>query len=225
MREPSTTTRFWGCASCSCSPVSTPYLGGGIRAREPCGQCRTAPTDRRDATLIPAFIEDLLRVDGPVPFAPRVTTRDVEIAGRMVLKDTTVMLSYSSADRDPTRYPDADEVHLDGKAVHFAFGRGPHRCLGFTPRPARTAARPRGVARPDPRVHVGRRPDTPDPLAHWDDEPVVGTREHHPPREEIQRSARGPSAHVGDDLFRHPLHVVEVGVDVSRRGVGPPRCR
>ena len=83
-----------------------------------------------DTTLIPAFIEDLLRVDGPVPFAPRVTTRDVEIAGRMVLKDTTVMLSYGSADRDPTRYPDADEVHLDGKAVHFAFGRGPHRCLG-----------------------------------------------------------------------------------------------
>lgn len=83
-----------------------------------------------DATLIPAFIEDLLRVDGPVPFAPRVTTEDVEIAVRLVPKDTTVMLSYGSADRDPRRYDDADVVHLDSKAVHFAFGRGPHRCLG-----------------------------------------------------------------------------------------------
>jgi cytochrome P450 len=83
-----------------------------------------------DFTLIPAFIEDLLRVDGPVPFAPRVTTEEVEIAGRVVPKDTTVMLSYGSADRDPARYEDADEVHVDGKAVHFAFGRGPHRCLG-----------------------------------------------------------------------------------------------
>jgi cytochrome P450 len=83
-----------------------------------------------DFTLIPGFIEDLLRVDGPVPFAPRVTTEEVEIAGRMVPKDTTVMLSYGSADRDPRRYDDADEVHLESKNVHFAFGRGPHRCLG-----------------------------------------------------------------------------------------------
>jgi cytochrome P450 len=83
-----------------------------------------------DFSLIPAFIEEILRVDGPVPFAPRVTTEEVEVAGRVVPKDTTVMLSYGSADRDPRRYEDADEVHLDSKAVHFAFGRGPHRCLG-----------------------------------------------------------------------------------------------
>jgi cytochrome P450 len=83
-----------------------------------------------DYSLIPAFIEDILRVDGPVPFAPRVTTEEVEVAGRVVPKDTTVMLAYGSADRDPRRYDDADNVHLDSKAVHFAFGRGPHRCLG-----------------------------------------------------------------------------------------------
>jgi cytochrome P450 len=83
-----------------------------------------------DFTLIPAFIEDLLRVDGPVPFAPRVTTEEVEVAGRVLPKDTRVMLSYGSADRDPRRYDDADEVQLDDKKVHFAFGRGPHRCLG-----------------------------------------------------------------------------------------------
>lgn len=83
-----------------------------------------------DHSVIPAFIEDILRVDGPVPFAPRVTTEEVEIAGKVVPKDTTVMLSYGSADRDPSRYRDADEVHLEGKVVHFAFGRGPHRCLG-----------------------------------------------------------------------------------------------
>jgi cytochrome P450 len=83
-----------------------------------------------DFSLIPAFIEDMLRVDGPVPFAPRVTTEKTEVAGRVLPKDTTVMLSYGSADRDPRRYQDADEVHLDTKVVHFAFGRGPHRCLG-----------------------------------------------------------------------------------------------
>jgi cytochrome P450 len=94
-----------------------------------------ADTDLRhrisaDFSLIPAFIEEILRVDGPVPFAPRVTTEEVEVAGRVVPKDTRVMLSYGSADRDPRRYDDADEVKLDDKVVHFAFGRGPHRCLG-----------------------------------------------------------------------------------------------
>ncbi|MBJ7336543.1 cytochrome P450 [Mycolicibacterium sp.] len=83
-----------------------------------------------DFSLIPAFIEEILRVDGPVPFAPRVTTEEVEVAGRVVPKGTRVMLSYGSADRDPRRYADADAVRLDEKAVHFAFGRGPHRCLG-----------------------------------------------------------------------------------------------
>jgi len=92
------------------------------------GELRRRVTD--DFSLIPAFIEDILRVDGPVPFAPRVTTEEVEVAGRVLPKDTTVMLSYGSADRDPLRYENADEVHLDGKVAHFAFGRGPHRCLG-----------------------------------------------------------------------------------------------
>jgi cytochrome P450 len=92
------------------------------------GELRRRVAD--DFSLIPAFIEDILRVDGPVPFAPRVTTEEVEVAGRVLPKDTTVMLSYGSADRDPLRYDNADEVHLDGKVAHFAFGRGPHRCLG-----------------------------------------------------------------------------------------------
>jgi len=83
-----------------------------------------------DFALIPNFIEDILRVDPPAPFAPRMTTEDIEVEGRVVPKNTSVMLSYGSADRDPRRYEGADEVHLDNKVPHFAFGRGPHRCLG-----------------------------------------------------------------------------------------------
>jgi len=85
---------------------------------------------RDDYSLIPAFIEDLLRVDGPVPFTPRVTTREVVVADHLIPKGTTVMMSYGSADRDPRRFNNPDEIHLDSKNVHFAFGRGPHRCLG-----------------------------------------------------------------------------------------------
>src|SRR6201999_1616536 len=57
-----------------------------------------------DFTLIPTFDEEIWSVDGPVPFAPRVTTEEVEVGVRFVPKDTTVMLSYGSADPDPRRY-------------------------------------------------------------------------------------------------------------------------
>jgi cytochrome P450 len=83
-----------------------------------------------DYELIPNFIEEQLRVEVPVPFAPRVTTEDIELAGVLVPKNSDVMLSYGSANRDPRRYEDADTVHIDTRSAHFAFGRGPHRCLG-----------------------------------------------------------------------------------------------
>ncbi|CAA0137553.1 Putative cytochrome P450 143 [Mycolicibacterium vanbaalenii] len=83
-----------------------------------------------DHSLIPAFIEEILRVESPVPFTNRVTTEEVEVAGHVLPKDARVLLSYGSADRDPRRYPKADDVQIDRKSAHFAFGRGPHRCLG-----------------------------------------------------------------------------------------------
>ncbi|OSC31623.1 cytochrome P450 [Mycobacterium europaeum] len=83
-----------------------------------------------DYSLIPYFIEEQLRVDSPVPFAPRVATEDVEIAGCPVAKDTTILISLGGANRDPHQYPDPDTVHLDKQPPHFAFSRGPHRCLG-----------------------------------------------------------------------------------------------
>lgn len=83
-----------------------------------------------DYSLIPYFIEEQLRVDPPVPFAPRVATEDVVVAGCPVAKDTTVLISYGCANHDPQQYSDVDEVHLERRPPHFAFGRGPHRCLG-----------------------------------------------------------------------------------------------
>ena len=37
-----------------------------------------------DPAVIPAAVEELLRVDGPLVFVPRVTTQDVEVAGQLV---------------------------------------------------------------------------------------------------------------------------------------------
>lgn len=78
---------------------------------------------------IPTFIEELLRVDGPVPYAPRVTTEEVHVGGVAIPAGSTCWLSFGAANRDPDRYDDPDTIH-DDRTNHFAFGRGPHRCLG-----------------------------------------------------------------------------------------------
>src|ERR1700752_3719914 len=71
----------------------------------------------------------LLRVDGPVPFVPRKTTEAVGVGGFDIPAGSSCLLSFGAANRDPERYHGPDIVH-DSRASHFAFGRGPHRCLG-----------------------------------------------------------------------------------------------
>jgi cytochrome P450 len=83
-----------------------------------------------DFDRIPDFVDEILRVEGPVPFTPRVTTEDVTVAGVELPKGTQVLLAYGAANRDSVRYDDPDTVHIDRRSAHFAFGRGPHRCLG-----------------------------------------------------------------------------------------------
>jgi cytochrome P450 len=82
-----------------------------------------------DEDAIPHFIEELLRVDPPVPYIPRVTTGDVDMAGVTIPAGSQCWLGIGTANHDPERYPETDALH-DTRSNHFAFGRGPHRCLG-----------------------------------------------------------------------------------------------
>ncbi|WP_245849052.1 cytochrome P450 [Mycobacterium palustre] len=75
------------------------------------------------------FIEEVLRINPPIPYAPRVTTAEVNVAGVTIPAGSTCWLGFGTANRDPDRYPDADVIH-QRRNNHFAFGRGPHRCLG-----------------------------------------------------------------------------------------------
>jgi cytochrome P450 len=82
-----------------------------------------------DEDAIPDFIEETLRVDSLVPYVPRVTTGDVDVAGVTIPAGSQCWLGMGTANHDPERYPDTDALH-DTRTNHFAFGRGPHRCLG-----------------------------------------------------------------------------------------------
>jgi cytochrome P450 len=77
-------------------------------------------------SLITPFVEEVLRLEGPVPVVPRVTTADVEVAGTTIPAGSHVLLVLATANRD--HYP--HELDLTAKPRHFAFGGGIHRCLG-----------------------------------------------------------------------------------------------
>jgi cytochrome P450 len=86
---------------------------------------------RRDPKLIPAAIEELLRLYSPYRGFARTATRDVEIGGRKIKRGEPIALLFTSANRDEDAFANADQFDITRPAnKHMAFGRGPHQCAG-----------------------------------------------------------------------------------------------
>lgn len=84
--------------------------------------------------LLPAAIEELLRLTSPVQCLARTLTSDTTVHGRTIPSGRKVLLLYGSANRDPREFgPGADEFEVERGspgARHLAFAIGPHHCLG-----------------------------------------------------------------------------------------------
>ena len=86
---------------------------------------------RADPSLIPAALEESLRLRSPFLQAGRVTTRDVTIAGETIPANRFVMAWILSANHDDRRFPDPERFDLHRQTTgHIAFGHGVHFCLG-----------------------------------------------------------------------------------------------
>jgi len=87
---------------------------------------------RADPELVPNAVEEFLRWDGPVHLATvRFTASPTVIGGVEIPAGEVVLVSLTSANRDPDRYPDADALDVRRQAAsHLAFGHGIHHCLG-----------------------------------------------------------------------------------------------
>ncbi len=88
---------------------------------------------RADPALIGPAIDELLRYDGPIEIGiVRFTTDDVELGGVVIPGGgEAVLLSLGAADRDPSRFPEADRIDLQRRDPgHVAFGHSLHFCLG-----------------------------------------------------------------------------------------------
>lgn len=82
--------------------------------------------------MIPGAIEELLRYLTIVHLVvARVAREDIEIGGVTIPAGEGILPLNFSADRDDTRFPDADTFDIDRDARgHVAFGYGVHQCLG-----------------------------------------------------------------------------------------------
>ncbi len=86
---------------------------------------------RGDRSLIPAYVEELLRIEHSTSLVGRICTRDTEIAGVPVEEGDIVLLSLAAANHDPARFPDPETYDPSRMAPpNIAFGWGRHRCLG-----------------------------------------------------------------------------------------------
>jgi cytochrome P450 len=81
--------------------------------------------------VIPNGIEELLRIEAPSPVQGRWTTREVELHGTTIPKDSKVLLLTGSAGRDERAFPDPDRLDVRRTMQHHvSFGYGIHFCVG-----------------------------------------------------------------------------------------------
>lgn len=87
---------------------------------------------RAEPSLIPAAVEEFLRLYTPYRGFARTSNRDVTIRGRTIPADEPIALVYASANRDEDVFDDAEHFRLDRPNMKdsLAFGRGPHMCVG-----------------------------------------------------------------------------------------------
>ena len=87
---------------------------------------------RDDASLLPAAVEEFLRLYTPYRGFARTATHDVTIRGRTIREGEPIALVYASANRDADVFPDPEQFILNRPNIkdHLAFGMGPHVCAG-----------------------------------------------------------------------------------------------
>ncbi len=86
---------------------------------------------RREPGLLPAAIDEIMRVDDPLVMNRRTTTRDVEIGGRSIAEGERLTLIWIAANRDGRVFDDPDTVRFDrDQTANLVFGSGIHDCVG-----------------------------------------------------------------------------------------------
>lgn len=84
-----------------------------------------------DPSQIAAFVNEALRMEGPVTGMSRTATCPRQIDGQAIQTGDTVLMMFTAANRDDRVYTDPDTFDISRRErSHLGFGFGVHRCLG-----------------------------------------------------------------------------------------------
>lgn len=87
---------------------------------------------RADKTLLPQFINEVLRLYAAAAVTPRIAACDTQLHGVAIPKGSMIFMAWGSANRDEGVHPDPDRFDLDRPDAksHLSFGWGIHHCVG-----------------------------------------------------------------------------------------------
>jgi len=87
---------------------------------------------RKDATLVPNCIEEILRYDGPSLANVRLASKDFEYNGKQIKQRDRFFLFSCSANRDDSVFENADtfDIKRPNAKRNLTFGFGKHFCIG-----------------------------------------------------------------------------------------------
>lgn len=85
---------------------------------------------RADPELVPAFLEEALRLESPFRSMLRSVPRDTTLGGVEVPEGSTVLMFWSAGNRDPAAFENPEQINLERPRRHMTFGRGIHLCVG-----------------------------------------------------------------------------------------------
>jgi cytochrome P450 len=111
-----------------------------------------------DPTLIPAAVEESLRLEPAASAVDRYATADTDFAGVSIRKGDFVQVSLAAANRDPSVFVEPDEYRVERPNTRLSttFAYGPHACLGIHLARAETIAAVSAALRDLPGLRLDR---------------------------------------------------------------------
>ena len=87
---------------------------------------------RADPSLLPSFLEEVLRLEGSTKMTARLARKATTVGGLDIPIGTKVMVALAAANRDPARWENPCDFVLNRPRIkeNLAFGRGAHVCIG-----------------------------------------------------------------------------------------------